>query len=67
MNRWKEVAKFACGFEAFHALFHAYLWAAAVPVTVFGITLTRTLNGVGGILGALAAILFGAYAWRRPG
>lgn len=38
MNRPKEIAKFFCGFEAFHAIFHAYLWFSGTEFSAFGVT-----------------------------
>ena len=40
--RLKEVAKFVCGVEAYHAVVHAYLWFSGTSLPVFGITTTPT-------------------------
>lgn len=61
----KEVAKFACGAEAFHTIVHAYLWFSGTSLTVFGITQTPTVNLLGVIVNALVSLILGLYAWRR--
>lgn len=69
MNRLKEVAKFVCGAEAFHAFVHAYCWFSGTTLSVFGITQTPTWQMWGAIVNAIVAILVGVYAWlphRRP-
>ena len=63
----KEIAKFFSGFEAFHTLFHAYLWVSGTTLTVFGITPTRTWNIAGVILNGGIALALGIYAWRQYG
>ncbi|MGD9691084.1 MAG: hypothetical protein AB7K52_15605 [Phycisphaerales bacterium] len=65
-NRKKEVAKFACGFEAAHAVSHAVLWPTGMTLTVFGVTAGPTWHAVSfGVNGLIAAVL-GIYAWRAP-
>ena len=64
-NRKKEIAKFFCGVEAFHALVHAVLWLSGTTLTVFGITATPTWSIVGVIVNALIAFALGIYAWGR--
>lgn len=66
MSRLKEVAKFACGWEAFHTTLHAYLWFSGTTLTVLGITTTPTLNILSVIVNAAIALLLGVYAWGRP-
>jgi hypothetical protein len=63
-NRKKEVAKFFCGFEAFHTLFHAYLWMSDTAFTAFGVTATPTRNVAGTILNGGIALVLGLYRWR---
>lgn len=63
----KEIAKFFSGFEAFHTLFHAYLWVSGTTLTVFGITATPTWNIAGVILNGGIALALGLYAWRQYG
>ena len=65
-NRKKEIAKFFCGVEAFHAFTHSYFWFSSTSLTVFGITQTPALNMTGAALNALIAIFLGVYAWRTP-
>lgn len=64
MNRLKEIAKFACGAEAFDAFVHTYFWFSGTTLTVFGITQTSTVNIAGAIVNAVISILLGIYAWR---
>lgn len=64
MSRWKEIAKFLCGFEAFHALLHAYLWASAIKLTIGGMELAPSVNAIGFALNAIFALLLGVWAWR---
>jgi len=63
-NRKKEIAKFFCGFEAFHTLFHAYLWFSGTEFAAFGITATPTWNAAGVILNGVIAVLLGLYGWK---
>lgn len=67
MNRLKEVAKFACGVEAFHAFVHAYFWFSGTTLVVFGITQTPTLNMMGAIGNGIVSIILGIYAWAPRG
>lgn len=69
MNRWKEIAKFASGFEAFHALFHGYLWLTGTVFTAFGVTATPLWNAIGTLLNGGIAIALAVYGWpaRKPG
>lgn len=60
----KEIAKFACGFEAFHALFHAYVLLAKIPFRLMGIELTPQLSLLGIVINGAAAIGLGVFAWR---
>lgn len=43
MNRWKEVAKFACGWEAFHAV-AAYFGSSGITPTFLGITIAPAVS-----------------------
>lgn len=65
-NRKKEIAKFLCGAEAFHALIHAYLLVSGTQLTAIGITTTPTLNVVSVLVNAGLAFALGIYAWRQP-
>jgi len=67
MNRLREVAKFACGVEAFHAFTHAYFWYTGTTLTVFGITETPPVHAAGAVVNAAVAIAIGLYAWRPVG
>lgn len=63
-KRKKEVAKFFCGFETFHALFHAYLWMSGTAFTAFGIAATPAWNMAGTIFNGGIAVVLGLYGWR---
>lgn len=65
MSRLKEIAKFACGAEAFHAFIHTYFWLSGTTLHVFGITETPTVHMWGAIVNAVIAVALGVYAWRR--
>ncbi|MBK6587782.1 MAG: hypothetical protein IPG22_05630 [Acidobacteria bacterium] len=62
-SRKKEIAKFFCGFEAFHALFHATLLLSGTTITVFGIPLAPTWNIVPLTVNVLLTIALANYAW----
>lgn len=44
MSRRQEVAKFASGFEAFHALANAQFWVAGSGVELFDVTTTPSMH-----------------------
>lgn len=64
MSTLKEVAKFACGAEAFHAFVHTVFWLSGTTVSVLGITETPTLHAWGAIVNAAISVALGFYAWR---
>lgn len=64
MARRTEVAKFFCGFEAFHALFHAYFWLSATTFTAFGIRATPRISFASFIVNAAISLALGVWAWR---
>lgn len=63
MNRWKEIAKFASGAEAFHAFVHAYFWYSNITLSPFGITQTPKINLIGALVNAGISVMLGSYAW----
>ena len=65
MTRSREIAKFFCGFEAFHALAHGYLWASGTDLTVMGIGMEASWNLFGLFLHAAIAVALGVSAWRN--
>jgi len=68
MVNWKEVAKFASGAAAFHAIGHLALalgLAGGLPMPWFGFTLTQTINTASIISSAIISILLAYYAWFR--
>lgn len=64
-TRTREIAKFACGFETFHALCDAYIGLSGTPFKMLGIELTPALSFGGAIGNGAIAIWLGVYAWRR--
>ena len=68
MTRAREIAKFFCGFETFHALAHGYLWGSGTDLTVMGIHVGAGWNLVSVFLNGAIALALGLWAWRtRPG
>lgn len=68
MKRSTLLAFFA-GFEAFHALTHAYLAASRTkvrghPAELLGIPVTPTFHAVAALLNAAVALVLGAGAWK---
>lgn len=64
-NGKKEVAKFFSGFEAFHSIFHGYLFVTGTAFTAFGVVATPGWNLTGIILNGAIAIALGIYAWKN--
>lgn len=62
-NRKKEIAKFLCGAEAFHAVVHAALLLSGTTITVFGIVLLPTWNIVPLTVTVLLTLALGSYGW----
>lgn len=62
----KELAKFLCGWESFHGVMHAYLYATGTEFTAFGLQLSPGLNAAGALVGAAISMALGIYGWRRP-
>ena len=67
MSRMKEIAKFVCGVEAFHAFVHGYFWFSDTTLMVLGITQTPTINFVGAVVNAAISLILGIYAWGPHG
>lgn len=61
----KEMAKFACGWEAFHAVLHGYLWYSGLTLTLPGFTATPAVSLYAALIALAVSVLLGAYAWRR--
>lgn len=63
---WKEVFKFASGVCVWESVVHTSLWISGVlPLTMFGITISPTLNAVQSVLPAGVAVVLIYYAWFR--
>ncbi len=60
--RKREIAKFLCGFEAFHGL----LWFSGTNMTSFDVTARPTWHAVSSCITGLVAAALGVYAWRAP-
>ena len=65
IEKKREIAKFACGAEAFHALAHGVLWLGGAKLTLFGFTVSPGLIAVGLFVNAAIAVALGWYAWRE--
>lgn len=65
MSLKKEIAKFFCGFEAFHALFHSYLFLSGTTITIFGLTVTSNWNIFSLIFNGILAVILGFYGWKQ--
>ena len=70
-NRKKEIAKFLCGVEAFHALVHTYFGLSRTTYRIFGVKVTPPLHAGAAVVNAAVATGLGVYAWgpaepRRP-
>lgn len=62
----KEVAKFFCGLTAWEAVVHLSLGLSGnLPLAIFGITITPTINTVQIIIPAVISVLLGYYAWGK--
>ena len=66
MVNWKEVAKFGSGVTAWETIVHASLGVSgALPITLFGITITPTINTVQIMVPAISSIVLAYYAWIK--
>lgn len=64
MNANKEVAKFFSGVSAWEAVGHSLLaFSNDFPLTVFGITITPTINALAIVVAAPLSIFLAWYAW----
>lgn len=63
--KWKEIAKFACGAEAFHAFVHVSLWLSGTTLVVFGIKETTTIHLIGAVVNAIISLSLGIFAWGQ--
>jgi hypothetical protein len=65
-ERWKEVAKFACGLTAWEAVAHLSLLLSGRTVVLFGVALTPALNLVQTVVPAAVSLALGWWAWGHP-
>jgi hypothetical protein len=66
MVNWKEMAKFFSGLTAWEAIVHTSLGLGGVlPITLFGITITPTINTIQVIIPAIVSVLLAYYAWIK--
>lgn len=66
MVNWKEAAKFISGLTAWESVVHASLGLSGVlPITLFGITITPTINTIQIIVPAIVSIISAYYAWIK--
>jgi len=62
----KEIAKFFAGLTAWESIVHLSLATSGnLPITIWGITITETINTVQIIVPALCSIALTYYAWFR--
>ncbi len=62
--RLKELAKFGSGVAAWESVTHASLAVSGqVPITLFGITISPTVNTIQIILPAVISAALAYYAW----
>lgn len=61
--KYREMAKFFCGFETFHALFHGYLLATNTTFIFLSFEISAPLNAVAAIVSATIATCLCLYAW----
>jgi hypothetical protein len=61
----KEIAKFLCGAETFHALAHAYCWQTGITLNFLGFTATPQFSMYAAGIDAIIALALGFYAWGR--
>ena len=62
----KELAKFASGITAWEAIVHLALGLSNVlPLTLFGITITPSMNTIQIIVPGAVSIILAHYAWFK--
>jgi hypothetical protein len=59
----KEIAKFLCGAEAFHAIAHTYLWLSGTTLTILEVTATPEISMISAGVNGAIAIALGIYGW----
>jgi len=64
-NRLKEIAKFFSGFEAFHALFHAYMTITGTSLILLGLTISPASSLFAAAFSAAVAVLLAWYGWKK--
>ena len=62
-ERKKEIAKFFCGAEAFHAFVQLVWLATGTTITIFGISFGPIWNVVSLTTNTLIALALASYAW----
>ena len=62
-NRKRELAKFFCGAEVFHAFAHGVLLVSGTTITIFGVSFSAIWNVVSITLNALLALALASYGW----
>lgn len=63
MNWKKEIAKFFCGVEAFHAVAHAVLALSGTTITIFGIAFKPAWHFGSLVINLLITLALASYAW----
>ena len=62
-DRKREIAKFFCGAEAFHAFAHGILLVSGTKITIFGISFSSIWSVVSLAINLLIALALASYAW----
>ncbi|MDD5503565.1 MAG: hypothetical protein PHH26_08940 [Candidatus Thermoplasmatota archaeon] len=66
MATWKEVAKFASGVTAWETIVHVSLGLSGIlPIALFGITITPTINAIQTIAPGLVSVALAYYGWKK--
>lgn len=66
-DRKREIAKFFCGFEAFHAIANGYYWVTGMSLPFMGISFSGAWMVAGFFVHSAIAIVLGLYGWRTMG
>ena len=64
--KMKELAKFAAGVTAWETIVHSsFALSGSLPITIFGITITETINTIQIIVPAIFTFGLIYYGWKK--